>query len=185
MYRGAVPRTLEGPNATGDADENTPRPGNARLTPEVASTSLMEAGGKLELLEEALRAKVENMTNFGTPAAQARKLKAFFKVSDTDGSGTISRGEFAAALARINYSVEEARLLFDHYDTDGSGTLDYNEFANICRQRAPRAQRRYGGGSTAPGASGGDRPKAFASSTIGHRGTVAPDGGIQQPQWVP
>ena len=49
---------------------------------------------------------------------------------DTDKSGTLSKGEFAAALSKSRVTVDDAEVdeLFARMDTDGNGEIDAKEF---------------------------------------------------------
>lgn len=57
-------------------------------------------------------------------------LKAVFKKYDTDGGGSIDRGEFACVLEefKILLSPAEVTAVFKIFDPDGGGTISYIEF---------------------------------------------------------
>jgi len=66
---------------------------------------------------------------FATPSAQLDEMRKVFYAIDTDGSGTISRDEFDAAMA-AHPELNSAALksLFDTLDFAKKGELGYNEF---------------------------------------------------------
>ena len=54
-------------------------------------------------LEEALRKRLETLTNYGDQAQQIQKLQKTFSFFDTDSSGLIEFAEFFAAMTRLNF----------------------------------------------------------------------------------
>ncbi|KNC50633.1 EF hand family protein [Thecamonas trahens ATCC 50062] len=83
-----------------------------------------------EMLEEALRERLDTLTGFGSPEAKARKLAEVFKKVDTNGSGCVDGNEFLTAMAELNFlDVPGLMDLFNKYDVDGTNTLDIEEFA--------------------------------------------------------
>ena len=59
-----------------------------------------------------------------------------FREWDDDGSGSVSRAEFAKAMAQLGYngSAEDVDLVFDSMDPDGSGSLMYNELQALLKR---------------------------------------------------
>ena len=64
------------------------------------------------------------------------RVRDVFAAWDEDGSGSISRSEWARALNGLRLSVtsDEAHALFDMLDEDGSGSIDFNELHQKLRQ---------------------------------------------------
>jgi Ca2+-binding EF-hand superfamily protein len=62
-----------------------------------------------------------------------------FRAWDTDGSGSLSRSEFAKAMAVIGFhcTSEELLSLFEQLDADGSGTIAYAELLGALRDATP------------------------------------------------
>ena len=62
-----------------------------------------------------------------------------FRAWDTDGSGSLSRSEFAMAMAVIGFhcTSEELVSLFEQLDADGSGTIAYAELLGALRDATP------------------------------------------------
>ena len=59
-----------------EGDESVPPPSqrlDTRIKATKASCSIAEGGGRVQLLEESLRNKVEALVNFETPAVQVRE----------------------------------------------------------------------------------------------------------------
>lgn len=85
---------------------------------------------EIDVLEKALRQKMEVATGFKTPVDQALHLQKLFQDMDTDRDGKVSRKEFQAAMIRMNFVGVSRAVdgLFDRYDEDESGSLDYTEF---------------------------------------------------------
>jgi len=66
---------------------------------------------------------------FATPSAQLDEMRQVFYAIDTDGSGTISRAEFDAAMqAHPELNSAALTTLFDTLDFAKKGELGYNEF---------------------------------------------------------
>ena len=59
-----------------------------------------------------------------------------FREWDDDGSGSVSRTEFAKAMAQLGYegSAEDVDLVFDSMDPDGSGSLAYKELQELLKR---------------------------------------------------
>jgi Ca2+-binding EF-hand superfamily protein len=85
----------------------------------------MDGKGKLDGIVDIIRKKLEELTKTG--GMQARKQ---FKVFDRDGSGIITKQEFAEALSKwgIELSDSEMTVLFAKFDHDNSGEINYEEF---------------------------------------------------------
>ena len=66
----------------------------------------------------------------GFSTEQIAELKNLFQSLDKDGSGAISKSEFAAALkdAGLDISDEEVMAKIAEADKDKSGEIDFNEF---------------------------------------------------------
>ena len=62
-----------------------------------------------------------------------RFTKIQFLLADTDGGGTLDRGEVGRHLPALGLQVDEATLnkLIDQLDTDKSGNLSFEEFAML------------------------------------------------------
>ncbi|POM77292.1 Hypothetical protein PHPALM_5347, partial [Phytophthora palmivora] len=81
------------------------------------------------------------MTSYEIPAelrasftpAQVEELATQFRISDTDGSGTIDEKEFRALLTRMGLQVSaaEADDLVHSIDVNGDGLLDFAELAQM------------------------------------------------------
>ena len=58
-----------------------------------------------------------------------------FRKFDADGSGTIEKGEFRNAIAKMGFDAPDDCIdeLFDEVDDDGSGTVDFKELNSILR----------------------------------------------------
>ena len=72
------------------------------------------------------------------------ELKRVFILIDTDGSKSLSLGEFKKAIRDFNIEAtdDEIRLLFNHFDTSGDGTLSYDEFLlAICSPLSPNRKK--------------------------------------------
>jgi calcium-dependent protein kinase len=66
---------------------------------------------------------------FATPSAEVDDMRRVFYAIDTDGSGTISRDEFDAAMgAHPELNSQALKSLFDTLDFAKKGELGYNEF---------------------------------------------------------
>eukprot|EP00030_Apusomonadida_sp_AF-17_P004265 a508851_1298.p1 GENE.a508851_1298~~a508851_1298.p1 ORF type:complete len:367 (+),score=160.21 a508851_1298:26-1102(+) len=87
-------------------------------------------GPSIEMLEQALRDRLNTITGFGTPEVQARKLEQFFAKVDTNGSGALDREEFAKAMAGLNFVDVDVSPLFEKYDTDRHDSIEYSEFCS-------------------------------------------------------
>jgi Ca2+-binding EF-hand superfamily protein len=85
-----------------------------------------------------------------------------FRAWDTDGSGSLSRSEFAKAMAVIGFhcTSEELLSLFEQLDADGSGTIAYAELLGALRDATP------GTTPSRPAVTG--RPAAAAKDTDLH-----------------
>ena len=56
-----------------------------------------------EMVEQALRDRLDTLTGFGSAESKARKLVEVFKKVDYNGSGAVDRPEFEAAMAELNF----------------------------------------------------------------------------------
>ena len=66
---------------------------------------------------------------FATPSTEVDDMRRVFYAIDTDGSGTISRDEFDAAMgAHPELNSQTLKSLFDTLDFAKKGELGYNEF---------------------------------------------------------
>jgi Ca2+-binding EF-hand superfamily protein len=66
---------------------------------------------------------------FGAPSAEVDRLRALFNAIDTDGSGAISRDEFASAMkGHPQLKESEVLHLFEQLDFSKQGEVSYNEF---------------------------------------------------------
>lgn len=67
------------------------------------------------------------------------RIAQSFSAWDTDGSGSISRYEFAKAMAVIGFpcTSEELHALFQELDADGSGSITYAELLAATRVHTP------------------------------------------------
>ena len=86
---------------------------------------------KMDILEQRLRERMEQLSGFADDEVKARKLEAAFKLFDTNGSNCIDYQEFFAAMTNFNFvgCQREIEGLFNRYDDDASGELDYKEFS--------------------------------------------------------
>ena len=69
-------------------------------------------------------------------------VAGLFRAIDADGGGTIERGEFGAALARLGLGLSTAQLseLWSGLDADGNGVIDYDELlAELAPTRRPQS----------------------------------------------
>jgi Ca2+-binding EF-hand superfamily protein len=57
-------------------------------------------------------------------------VEAVFNAIDTNGSGSLSKGELSEALARLGYDLlsSELDVLFGHFDRNGDGVVSKKEF---------------------------------------------------------
>ncbi|CAM9499692.1 unnamed protein product, partial [Choristocarpus tenellus] len=87
---------------------------------------------RVDMIEEAIRAKVDTMTGFSDVEGKGRALEKAFRYFDTNGSGTVNYNEFFAAMTRLNFVGVQRELesLFDRYDEHCSNTLYYKDFCN-------------------------------------------------------
>ena len=62
-----------------------------------------------------------------------KSTKEMFKQVDTDGSGSVSKGEAMALLEKMGLEVDQAYIedVWQLYDDDGSGSLDEAEFSRF------------------------------------------------------
>ena len=98
------------------------------------------------------------------------RIAQSFSAWDTDGSGSISRYEFAKAMAVIGFpcTSEELHALFMELDADGSGSITYAELLAATRVHTPMF---HGNGlPPAPPPAARTRPNGTAQSG-GARGT--------------
>jgi len=87
---------------------------------------------EVDRLEEQLRRHIE--TKFGCDDLRRPKeaLRRLFEQFDLDGSEFVSRKEFKAALAMLNFVDKDRAMdaMFDRYDRDDSGQLSFKEFSD-------------------------------------------------------
>ena len=59
-----------------------------------------------------------------------------FREWDDDNSGSISRSEFAKAMAALGYDghADDVDLVYDSMDPDGSGSLEYKELNALLKR---------------------------------------------------
>jgi len=82
------------------------------------------------------------VVSFGVTPAEFKRERLAFMRMDTDGSGTVSRAEFVAALAsRPELPSAAAESIFDELDRDASGHIEFNEFCAACVRKRLRAGR--------------------------------------------
>ena len=70
-------------------------------------------------------------------ASDMERIKAAFKVFDSDNSGKLSADELRAILSRGPNPVlaaEEIDEVINQFDTNGDGQLSVDEFAAACSQ---------------------------------------------------
>ena len=95
-------------------------------------------GNETEFSESSEVPVVEQLKRaLGAPTVLARVVD-IFRQWDEDGSGTVSKREFARALPMLGLRVarERADELFDLIDTDRSGSLEYGELHRKLRKTA-------------------------------------------------
>ena len=101
-----------------------------------AAIAMVEDMGTLDVY--SLRDHLQNsqkMSNGG------KRLTDIFKAMDTDRSGALSKGEFAAALRKFGYSsATDAQVVevLAVVDADGSGSVQYKEMEKLLRRLGPR-----------------------------------------------
>ena len=91
-------------------------------------------------------------------------VAGLFRAIDADGGGTIERGEFGAALARLGLGLSTAQLseLWSGLDADGNGVIDYDE---LLAELAP-PRRRPAGAAGAEPQQLRKRPEPLGSPTV-------------------
>ena len=90
--------------------------------------AMLDASSGVPILQQLQRA-------LASPGVLARVID-IFRAWDEDGSGTVSRFEFARALPVLGLRVERAQAesLFDSIDEDGSGSVEYAELHRKLRR---------------------------------------------------
>ena len=70
-------------------------------------------------------------------ARSSTRVLDLFREWDEDGSGSISRKEFARAIKALGFSTPKDQLnaLFDGIDTDKSGSIEYSELNKMLRKQ--------------------------------------------------
>ena len=87
---------------------------------------------RVDEAQRRLQSMIELRQGWAEPHLLSRELQRLFKSSDTDNTGTMSPGEFAALLDKygIGAGAEEAAALFARYDLNDNGLLTFAEFAD-------------------------------------------------------
>lgn len=96
---------------------------------DVGLTKKMITDNKVTVLENRIKEKIEVMSGFVDDFTKCRKLEAFFKYFDKDGSGNLNYQEFFSAMMKFNLIgvQRECEALFNRFDDDCNGTLNYKE----------------------------------------------------------
>ena len=81
----------------------------------------------LRVLEGKLRSL------FDKAAARGVALQSSFSEVDSDGDGSITKGEFRSALRRLRFdlSTGEVDIIFSRFDPDDKGCISYSEFISF------------------------------------------------------
>merc|ERR1711916_107633 len=89
-----------------------------------------------EMVEQALRDRLDTLTGFGSAESKARKLVEVFKKVDYNGSGAVDRPEFEAAMAELNFlDVPGIMGLFEKYDVDATARSVMGQLRNAIARR--------------------------------------------------
>jgi len=93
----------------------------------------------VDKLQKGLAEKIQVQTGYGGVMQRLRKMCDFFANYDAAGTGFLTRAEFHAAMAALNFvgCNLEISALFDRYDMDGTGRLKYKLFAEKLCNRVP------------------------------------------------
>ncbi|OQR98128.1 amino-acid acetyltransferase [Thraustotheca clavata] len=134
-----APVTFQTPKRYGNASNGATACLNIESTSTLTSTTPVDLQHPRELRRIVRRLK---NTLKARGAHGFTGLSRSFRLMDTNGSGTLDKNEFRAALDHLSLhlSSNDVTTLFDYFDTDGSGSIDLNEF---CRGvRDPMNERR-------------------------------------------
>ena len=104
-----------------------PAPGTRHPAPHPAPVTLrsMQAFSSASQMEKVAL----ELLAFATPSTEVDEMRRVFMAIDSDGSGTISREEFASAMrAHPQLSSSAVTSLFNDLNFSKSGDIGYNEF---------------------------------------------------------
>ena len=121
-----------GMTATQELAKAWPHRGGGRGFGKVAYTELLDALDLSKALTKNMASSKPLRTALYQMATQ--RIISVMTCWDTDGNGSISRYEFAKAMAvlGITASREEFAGLFSQLDVDGSGDIDWKEIVGAC-----------------------------------------------------
>ena len=111
--------------------------------------TMNETVEKAEVLDGILRHIARSLdpgaarTLFGGPEAGMKTTAEAFQRFDENSNGVITKGEFRAALKRLDVTVTALQLrdLFRALDSDGDGNVTYEDFLSALDRVRPRSPK--------------------------------------------